>query len=59
VAVDIAGLSCREAARVLGTREATIAGRLFRARQRLAGHGDQSFEFSPAAATETGVNKWE
>ncbi len=36
VAVDIAGLSYVEAARVLGTREATIASRLFRARDRLA-----------------------
>lgn len=36
VAVDIAGLSYAEAARVLGTREATIASRLFRARDRLA-----------------------
>ena len=33
VAVDIAGLSHREAARVLETKEATVATRLFRARQ--------------------------
>ena len=36
VAVDVVGLSYREAARVLGTREATITTRLFRARQRVA-----------------------
>lgn len=36
VAVDVAGLSYREAADVLGTREATIATRLFRARDRVA-----------------------
>jgi RNA polymerase sigma-70 factor (ECF subfamily) len=35
VAVDVAGLSYREAAGVLGTREATIASRLFRARERV------------------------
>jgi RNA polymerase sigma-70 factor, ECF subfamily len=43
VAVDIAGLSYREAARALRVREATITTRLFRARQRVAqrlGHGD-------------------
>ena len=36
VAVDIAGLSHREAARALGAPEATIATRLYRARQRVA-----------------------
>src|SRR4051812_23084317 len=36
VAVDIAGLSYAEAADVLDTREATIASRLFRARERVA-----------------------
>ncbi len=35
VAVDIVGLSYREAARALGTREATITSRLFRARQQV------------------------
>lgn len=35
VAVDIAGLSYREAARLLGTREATITTRLYRARQQV------------------------
>lgn len=36
VAVDVLGLSYREAARALRTREATIATRVFRARQRIA-----------------------
>lgn len=36
VAVDIMGLSYREAARALQTREATIATRVFRARERVA-----------------------
>ena len=36
VAVDVAGLSYREAARVLGAPEATITTRLYRARQRVA-----------------------
>ncbi|MGD0197423.1 MAG: RNA polymerase sigma factor [Solirubrobacteraceae bacterium] len=35
IAVDILGLSYREAAVALGTREATITTRLYRARQRL------------------------
>ena len=36
VAVDVAGLSYREAARVLGVPEATITTRLYRARERVA-----------------------
>jgi RNA polymerase sigma-70 factor (ECF subfamily) len=36
VAVDVAGLSYREAARVLGAPEATVTTRLYRARQRVA-----------------------
>jgi RNA polymerase sigma-70 factor (ECF subfamily) len=36
VAVDVAGLSYREAARALGVREATLTTRLFRARDRVA-----------------------
>ncbi len=36
VAVDVVGLSYREAAQALGTREATIATRVFRARERMA-----------------------
>jgi RNA polymerase sigma-70 factor, ECF subfamily len=37
VAVDMQGLSYGEAGRLLGVREATVATRLFRARQLLAG----------------------
>jgi RNA polymerase sigma-70 factor (ECF subfamily) len=36
VAIDVVGLSYREAARSLGVREATITTRLHRARQRVA-----------------------
>jgi predicted DNA-binding protein (UPF0251 family) len=36
VAVDVVGLSYREAARALRTREATITTRLFRARKKMA-----------------------
>jgi RNA polymerase sigma-70 factor (ECF subfamily) len=36
VAIDVAGLSYREAARALGAPEATITTRLYRARQRVA-----------------------
>lgn len=36
VAVDVAGMSYREAARAFGTREATIATRVHRGRNRLA-----------------------
>jgi RNA polymerase sigma-70 factor (ECF subfamily) len=36
VAVDVVGLSYREAAKALGVREATVTSRLFRARQRVA-----------------------
>lgn len=45
VAVDIAGLSYREAAVVLETREATIATRVFRARQQVT----RKLEGSPEA----------
>ena len=47
VAIDIAGLSYREAARALRVREATITTRLHRARQRVA----QSLERGPSART--------
>ena len=36
VAVDVAGLSYAEAAELLGTKEATITSRLFRARAQVA-----------------------
>ena len=35
-AIDVVGLSYREAAQALGAREATITTRLYRARQRVA-----------------------
>jgi RNA polymerase sigma-70 factor, ECF subfamily len=41
VAVDIAGLSYREAARALGIAEGTLTSRLFRARDRVARRLDQ------------------
>ncbi len=41
VAVDVAGLSYREAAELLGTKEATITSRVFRARAQVA-HGMES-----------------
>jgi len=42
VAVDVLGLSYREAARALGTREGTIMSRLHRGRGQLAARIDQS-----------------
>jgi DNA-directed RNA polymerase specialized sigma24 family protein len=36
VAVDVVGLSYGEAAKVLGTKEATITSRLYRARAQVA-----------------------
>jgi len=53
VAVDMLGLSYREAARALHTREATIATRVFRARQRIArelGDPGSSSEVAPAGS---------
>jgi RNA polymerase sigma-70 factor (ECF subfamily) len=41
VAVDVVGLSYREAANALGTREATMATRVFRAREQVANELDQ------------------
>jgi RNA polymerase sigma-70 factor, ECF subfamily len=38
VAVDVAGLSYREAADALGTREGTVMSRLYRARRRIVRH---------------------
>jgi RNA polymerase sigma-70 factor (ECF subfamily) len=49
VAVDVLGLSYQEAATALGTREATITTRLYRARQRIAREfGDQPMAGEPA-----------
>jgi RNA polymerase sigma-70 factor (ECF subfamily) len=52
VAIDIAGLSYREAARVLGAPEATITTRLYRARQRVARELDPE-RFGAARSTST------
>jgi len=49
VAVDVLGLSYREAARALNVREGTITTRLFRARKQVA--GKLSPESSPAPRT--------
>jgi len=40
VAVDVVGLSYRQAARALGTKEGTIMSRLYRARERIASQLD-------------------
>jgi RNA polymerase sigma-70 factor (ECF subfamily) len=53
VAVDVAGLSYREAAELLGTREATIASRVYRGRERVIaalGSGGRSRELGEANA---------
>ena len=42
VAVDIVGLSYKEAARALGTRKGTIMSRLFRARERVVAALEES-----------------
>jgi RNA polymerase sigma-70 factor (ECF subfamily) len=49
VAVDIVGLSYREAANALGTREATIATRVFRAREQVARELDDGRQGQAAA----------
>jgi len=49
VAVDVAGLSYREAAELLGTKEATITSRLFRARAQVA----RGMESSPESVDTT------
>ena len=49
VAVDIAGLSYREAARLLDTREATITTRLYRARQQVVRNLGPAAPAAPAA----------
>ena len=42
VAVDVVGLSYRQAARALGTKQGTIMSRLYRARERIASQLDAS-----------------
>jgi RNA polymerase sigma-70 factor, ECF subfamily len=49
VAIDVVGLSYREAARALRVREGTITTRLYRARQRLA----RSLGDEPSASADT------
>jgi RNA polymerase sigma-70 factor (ECF subfamily) len=51
VAVDVVGLSYREAAAALGTREATIATRVFRGREQLAQDLDRGRRATPATPT--------
>jgi len=58
VAVDVVGLSYREAAKALGTREATIATRVFRGRERVAQElsGEPSVEATNDDASGEGGN---
>jgi RNA polymerase sigma-70 factor (ECF subfamily) len=56
VAVDVLGLSYREAGQALGTREATIATRVFRAREQVAaelGHGRRGSEGDGAVSASS------
>ncbi|HEY3758864.1 MAG TPA: RNA polymerase sigma factor [Solirubrobacteraceae bacterium] len=53
VAVDVAGLSYREAAKILDTREATIATRVFRAREQLAHNLDRDHPAPRTSASGT------
>lgn len=53
VAVDVVGLSYREAAKLLGTREATITSRLYRARAQVALGMDPSREGVKRASSGT------
>ncbi len=55
VAVDIVGLSYGEAARALGTREATITTRVYRARQRVARRFSDPPEPAPDPRGERGA----
>ncbi len=54
VAVDVLGLSYREASRALKVREATLTTRLFRARKAVARKLEVEESASPAPATEAG-----
>jgi RNA polymerase sigma-70 factor (ECF subfamily) len=56
IAIDVVGLSYREAARALHVREATITTRLHRARQRVAralDEGESNSSPTPSRASET------
>ena len=55
VAIDVVGLSYREAARALKVREATITTRLHRARQRIARSLADSDDPGPAATPAAGT----
>lgn len=57
VAVDVAGLSYREAARALGIHEATITTRLHRARQRVARAVLADDEATPQPMTALNVRR--
>jgi RNA polymerase sigma-70 factor (ECF subfamily) len=60
VAVDVVGLSYRQAARALRVREATLTTRLFRARQRVAqrlGQGDPMTPYPGAGRAKTPTNE--
>jgi RNA polymerase sigma-70 factor (ECF subfamily) len=59
VAVDVLGLSYREAARALKTREATVTTRLYRARLRLAKALEQEERGSAARPRGEGLRPWE
>ena len=50
VAVDVVGLSYREAARAFGVPEGTLTSRLFRARDRVAGRLDDPPSATPASS---------
>lgn len=55
VAVDVVGLSYREAAQALKVREATITTRLFRARMRLASALSEQEDVRPATRQSAGA----
>jgi RNA polymerase sigma-70 factor (ECF subfamily) len=57
VAVDIVGLSYREAARALRTREATITSRLFRARAQVAARLREPDLQQPSSADESAPSR--
>lgn len=52
VAVDVAGLSYRQAARALGTKQGTIMSRLYRARERIASQASSSRSTRPRCPSD-------